>query len=148
MSFRVFLSTCVSLVLRCGWAPVLVLILHAIVAKTPWRGPLDFWMHFSGGMAIAYFLFYAIQAFPQVLRTASVLGDYLFAFSLAAVVGLFWEFGELASDVFLDTEIQKSVLETLRDLIADVTGATLALCLVFLARRLMPDKREADARAP
>jgi uncharacterized membrane protein YjdF len=91
-------------------------------------------MHFSGGMAIAYFLYRGMGAFPEFLRVASGWGNYLFAFALATVVGVFWEFAELASDVFLGSTIQKSVHETMRDLIADVLGALLALGILAFCR--------------
>lgn len=136
MTVRDLFTAASKLLLRAGWAPILVLIIHKVVAGTPWRQALDFWMHFSGGLAIAYFLYRAIQAFPRILRTASRFGDYLFAFALAAVVGLFWEFAELASDHFLHTHIQISIWETMRDLIADCTGATVALTLIVIAGRI------------
>jgi hypothetical protein len=47
------------LVRRAGWAPVSVLILHAIVAETPFRQALDFAMHLlapeaGGGTAFSF----------------------------------------------------------------------------------------------
>ena len=78
-------------------------IIHAVVARTPYRKPLDFWMHFSGGMAIAYFWFHALACFARWLGTPTPAGRYLFSFALACTVGLFWEFAELASDAFLAT---------------------------------------------
>jgi hypothetical protein len=53
----------------------------------------------------------------------------LFSFALACTIGVFWEFAELASDVFRGTHIQQSIHETMRDLIADACGATLTLIL-------------------
>jgi hypothetical protein len=41
---------------------------------------------------------------------------------------------ELASDVFYHTHIQHSVHETMRDLIADATGALTTLTGVFVVR--------------
>ena len=115
-----------------------VLVLHAVVAETPLRKPLDFWMHFSGGVAIAYFLFHAIDCFEEFLGVRTCFGRYLFAFALACTVGLFWEFGELFSDVFLGTHIQKSIHETMSDLIADTLGAIVSLLLISLRRRPKP----------
>ena len=129
------MTSVISLLYRAGWAPVAVLVLHAVVAETPLRKPLDFWMHFSGGVAIAYFLFHAIDCFEEFLGVRS-FGRYLFAFALACTVGLFWEFGELFSDVFLGTHIQKSVHETMSDLIADTLGAILVLVIIGLTRGL------------
>ncbi|HVF70478.1 MAG TPA: hypothetical protein VM940_02620 [Chthoniobacterales bacterium] len=133
---------------RAAWAPVAVLIFHAAVAKTPWRQPLDFAMHFSGGAAIAYFLFEAQDHFRGFLAPPSPFGRYLFAFALACTVGLFWEFGELFSDWFLHTHIQKSLHETMRDLIADTGGAVTSLLVLALLRCLAKSPNQARERRP
>ena len=122
-----------ALLLRAGWAPVAVLIAHQVLSRSAYRQSLDFAMHFSGGMAIAYFLYHALRLFSPLLGELRLLGRYLFTFALACTIGLFWEFGELFSDVFLRTRIQRSIGETMRDLFADTTGALLALTLVALA---------------
>lgn len=122
------------LLLRAGWAPLAVLIFHQEIMRTPWRQKLDFVMHYSGGVAIAFFLWHALDCFAHRFGRLTVFARYLFTFSLACTVGLFWEFAELVSDVFLGTHIQYSVRETMRDLIADATGATTTLVLVWLVR--------------
>ncbi|WP_395742232.1 hypothetical protein [Prosthecobacter sp.] len=122
------------LLLRAGWAPVAVLIFHRAIMFTPWRKPLDFVMHYSGGVAIAFFLWHALDCFAHWFGQLTAFARYLFTFALACTVGLFWEFAELYSDVFHGTHIQQSVRETLRDLIADATGALTTLALVWLVR--------------
>lgn len=135
-----------TLLLRAAWAPVLVLLVHAVVMRTPWRKPLDFWMHFSGGAAIAFFSFHAIDCFAPLLGRVTPLGRYLFSFSLACTVGVFWEFGELFSDIFLGTAIQKSIHETMSDLIADAAGAVVALGVVrVVSRGWRDDRRRLDS---
>lgn len=125
-----------QLLLRAGWAPVAVLIFHRIIYFTPYRQPLDFVMHYSGGVAIAYFLWHALDCFASWLGALTAFARYLFTFALACTVGLFWEFMELAMDVIYHTHIQHSVHETMRDLIADATGALTTLVLIFVARCL------------
>jgi hypothetical protein len=145
------ISALIRLLCRAGWAPMAVLILHAIVAKTPLREPLDFAMHFSGGAAIAYFLFESQHYFQSLLGSPTPLGRYLFAFALACTVGVFWEFGELFSDTFLDTHIQKSIHETMSDLVADATGAITSLAVVCLTRYFLKSPNpqgEANGRQP
>jgi hypothetical protein len=56
-------------------------------------------------------------------------------------VGVFWEFGELFSDVILRTHIQHSLHETMRDLIADAFGATASVALLFVGSRLSSGSR-------
>ena len=125
---------------RAAWAPVSVLILHAIVAKTPLRDPLDFTIHFLGGASVAFFLFHTLECFAGLFASPRPLARYLFSFSLTCTVGLFWEFAELFSDTFLHTHIQYSLHETMSDLIADTTGAVTSLSLVFAARHLGRDR--------
>jgi hypothetical protein len=128
------ISALVGLLRRAGWAPILVFVLHAMVARTPLRQPLDFWIHFLGGAAIAYFLFHAQHHFQRLLGVPTSFGRYLFAFALACTTGVFWEFGELFSDTFLHTHIQKSLHETMSDLMADAAGAIASLLFVSLVR--------------
>ncbi len=124
------------LLLRAGWAPLLVLVFHRIVYHTPWRQPLDFVMHYSGGVAIAFFLWHALDCFAHWFGALTPFARYVFTFALACTVGLFWEFAELYSDVVHHTHIQHSVHETMRDLVADATGALTTLAGVFIVRCL------------
>jgi hypothetical protein len=109
---------------------------HAVIAKTPFRKPLDFPIHFLGGASIAFLFFHALDCFEALFGALTPFARYLFSFSLACTIGVFWEFGELFSDAFLHTHIQKSLHETMSDLIADTTGAVTSLSFVFIARRL------------
>ncbi|MFN0079887.1 MAG: hypothetical protein ACKVY0_25765 [Prosthecobacter sp.] len=130
------------LLLRASWAPLLVLVFHRAVFNTPWRQPLDFVMHYSGGVAIAFFAWHALDCFASWFGTLTAFARYLFTFTLACTVGLFWEFAELYSDIVYGSHIQHSIHETMRDLIADATGALTTLALVFLVRcviRKIPD---------
>jgi hypothetical protein len=122
------------LLLRAGWAPMAVLIFHRAIQHTIYRQPLDFVMHFSGGVAIAFFLWHALDCFAHWFGQLTPFARYLFTFTLACTVGLFWEFAELFSDIVYHTHIQFSVRETMRDLIADATGALTTLALLWLAR--------------
>ena len=119
------------LLLRAGWAPAAVLLAHQLISRSAYRQSLDFAIHFSGGMAIAFFAYHALGCFAPLVGDLRAVARYLFSFALACTVGLFWEFGELFSDVVLRTHIQRTIRETMRDLIAATTGALLALSLVF-----------------
>lgn len=122
------------LLLRAGWAPVAVLVFHRAIFHTPWRQPLDFVMHYSGGVAISFFVWHALDCFASWFGKLTAFARYLLTFSLACTIGLFWEFAELASDVFRGTHIQHSIHETMRDLVADATGALTTLVGVFVVR--------------
>jgi hypothetical protein len=136
------------LILKAGWAPVAVVILHSLVAKTSLRDPLDFPIHFLGGASMAFFLFHALHCFEKLLGTLQPFGRYLFSYGLACTVGVFWEFAELLSDVVYHTHIQISLMNTMSDLVADATGAFTSLFLVFLAGRLSRKRDAAAAAAP
>ena len=140
-------SSVSKLLLKAGWAPLAVFILHAIVIRTTFRQALDFPIHFAGGATMAFFLFYAIACFAAGFDDNDSLVRYLFSFALACTVGLFWEYGELFSDVFLHTHIQHNLHETMKDLIADTSGAFSSLSLVALVRRFNHKSKALSASA-
>lgn len=122
------------LLLRAGWAPLLVLIFHQMILKTPYRQQLDFVMHYSGGVAIAFFFWHALDCFAHWFGSLTPFARYLFTFTLACTMGLFWEFAELFSDIVFGSNIQHSIRETMRDLFADAVGALTTLTGVFIVR--------------
>jgi hypothetical protein len=115
-----------------AWAPIAVLILHAIVVRTSYRTELDHLLHFLGGAAIAFFLFRCIGIAADLLGVLRKVTHYLFAFALASTIAVLWEIAEFFSDRLLVTELQKSLSETMGDLIAGLVGAASALGVVAL----------------
>ncbi len=122
------------LLVRAGWAPLVVLIFHQVILHTPYRQQLDFVMHYSGGVAIAFFFWHTLDCCAHWFGRLTSFARYLFTFALACTMGLFWEFAELFSDVVYGSHIQHNVRETMRDLIADATGALTTLTLLWLVR--------------
>lgn len=117
-----------------AWAPIIVLILHAIVLRTPWRQNLDWLLHFLGGAATAYFLFHAARLLTQILGQLRMPTHYLLAFGLTCAIAVGWEIVEFLSDQILGTQVQHSLAETMRDLICGVLGAVFSLvCVLLLA---------------
>jgi hypothetical protein len=122
----------VQLAKEVAWAPVAIFIIHAILGHIFGHEPyVDPVMHFMGGVAITYFLRRAVEIAPQYLGTPSGLGVDLLAFGLACFAALVWEFGELFSDIFLGTNIQRGAPNTLRDLALGLGGA----CVYLIVRR-------------
>jgi hypothetical protein len=119
-----------KLVVRAAWAPIAVLVLHAVVAKTSLRNPFDFPIHFLGGASMAYVAYHALDCFKTWFGAITWLTRYLFSFCFACTVGVFWEIGERSLDYFLRMRIQQTLENTMLDLIADATGAAAALLLV------------------
>jgi hypothetical protein len=135
-----------TLILRAAWAPVAVLVLHAIVAKTSLRNPWDFPIHFLGGASIAYFAAHALHCLHILFGPLKALTRYLFSFCIACTVGVFWEFGERLLDVFCRMAIQQTLANTMSDLAADASGALVGLLFVALAARFRK-RSSADASA-
>ncbi len=123
-----------QLLVRAGWAPASVLVLHAVDGSLPYRVALDIAHHTLGGAAIAYFLLCAVRlAWPR-LRGAL---PWALAFTSACTVAVFWEFAEFAGDHLRDAHVQRSLDETMRDLVCGVFGAAATLCLLAACRRVV-----------
>jgi hypothetical protein len=125
-----------AFILLTAWAPSVVLIFHRAIAHTPLRKPLDFTVHSMGGAAMAYCAWQGIRCFPSLFGRITAFAATAFSFCFAVTVGVFWEFIEQISDKFYGTHIQLSISETMKDLWADATGATLALLLIMVVRRV------------
>jgi hypothetical protein len=90
------------------WAPIIVLIAHGIAGKVFGHEPyVDPIMHFSGGLAIAFFCWRACLMSPELFGKPSRLGVDLLAFGLACAAALFWEFGEFIGDQVRGTNVQR-----------------------------------------
>ena len=134
------LSPMISLIWRAlrdaAWAPILVIVFRGVAMVLGIRAQLDHVIHFSGGFAIAYFLYRVCKMAHHYIGELSPLARYLMAYFSACTVALFWEFGEFASDIFMRTQIQHSVTETLLDLIYGASGAFLCLLLIAIVERV------------
>ena len=119
-----------------AWAPVLVIVFRGVAMIFGIRAQLDHVIHFSGGFAIAYFLYRICKIAHYYIGDLSSAARYLMAYFSACTVALFWEFGEFASDIFKGTHIQHSVSETFLDLIYGASGAFLCLILIEIVERV------------
>ena len=106
------------------WAPIIVLIAHGIAGKLFGHEPyVDPIMHFSGGLAIAFFCWRACLLSPELFGKPSRLGIDLLAFGLTCAAALFWEFGEFIGDQVRGTNMQRGLGNTMRDLFLGTLGA-------------------------
>ena len=112
------------IVRKAAWAPLSVLVIHEITARLYGHEPyVDPVMHFGGGLAAALFLRHTWAEFSRVVGDSTQLGQEIAAFSLACVVVLLWEFGEFAADQAFGSNIQRSLGNTMRDLVLGMVGA-------------------------
>lgn len=118
------------------WAPVLVLIVHEFLSIPGWRTQIDWFNHFSGGLA---FTFFAWKSLPLLFPWTGQLtfpGRLGAAFLAGCTAALLWDLGEFASDLFLGTTIQKTIHETMMDLVNGFLGTTnTVLALTLLGRK-------------
>jgi len=121
--------------LPAGWAPLAVIVAHEVAARCFGHEPIvDPVMHFSGGVAAAFFFRRASAIGGRLFGSPSPLAADLLAFGLACAAALFWEFGEQLCDVYLGTHAHTSVTGTLRDLELGVAGAMFYLAIRRVVR--------------
>jgi hypothetical protein len=118
-----------ALLVRAGWAPLLVFLLHVFISRVI-NGyilypPLDIPMHFFGGVAMAYFLARCFVALPEdaVSRPLRPIAEVVFVVSLTATASVFWEFAEFTSDALFGTHAQLGLDDTLLDMALGIAGA-------------------------
>ena len=128
-------SALIHILLRAGWAPLLVVLLHRVALLLDLRSQADAFVHFAGGIAAALVSYCAIDAFAHRLGRLTKAGTLVFSLSLASAVALGWELIEYASDRFLHTQVQKSVEETMLDLAFGVLGACVCVSILLAATR-------------
>lgn len=112
-----------------GWAPLTVFIIHVFLSRV--LHLYDLWpradipMHFSGGMAIAFFTSRCFQLLPResIKRSRVALLELLLICSLTATVAVFWEFAEFTIDQLFGLNIQVSLANTMQDLAMGILGS-------------------------
>ena len=135
----------ITIAQKVAWAPIAVLIGHAVFAGLYGHEPyVDPVMHFAGGMAAAYSFRFATSIMKEVFGVPTELGSDVMSFGLTCAAALVWETGEFCSDTFLGTNVQKDNANTMRDLILGAAGA-----IAFIAARRLfkTSARDAYGRA-
>lgn len=118
------------LILRAGWAPLAVFLVHGtlagwvidIYASYP---RLDIPMHLLGGFAIAYFLSSCVAAVSGdvVASMTRPRAEVVVVMSLTAAIAVCWEVGELLSDEVFGTHLQPGLGDATRDFAFGMLGA-------------------------
>lgn len=133
---RVIVKMLVKILRVGGWAPMLVFVTHEVIANVfdayAWWPDIDVPMHFLGGFAIAFFISGCFQTLPRQVvpeRRLAML-ELLLIGSLTATAAVFWEFTEFTMDQLGGTNIQVSLVNTMKDLAMGISGA-----MVFIGIR-------------
>jgi hypothetical protein len=117
------------------WAPMAVIIVHGVAGEMFGHEPyVDPVMHFSGGLAAAFFFSRSCLIGPELFGKPSRLGIDLLALGLTCAAALFWEFGEFLGDQYFGINVQPGLGNTMRDLFLGVLGATVFLIVARCVR--------------
>jgi len=121
-----------------GWLPLLVFTIHIFLSQVLhlydlWP-PADIPVHFSGGVAIAFFISRSFQSLPRTAVKPSrvALLELLLIGSLTATTAVFWEFAEFSVDQLLGTHMQPGLANTIRDMAMGILGS---ICLILIRMR-------------
>jgi hypothetical protein len=121
--------------LQASWAPVAVLVLHAIAGKLFGHEPyVDPASHLLGGAAAAYFFRSVCAASPGRMGSPSGLALDLLALGMTVLVAYVWELGEFLIDRFSGSNIQWGVAILVRDLTLGTLGGIACLLLARVVR--------------
>ncbi len=120
----------------------ILFLLHRLrIFLVPWDGRFDPFLHFFGGMSIAwlawrgYRLLRERAAFPGLPRWAV----FLACIALTALVGVLWEFYEYAVYIWLDPSYDIRLPDTMCDLLLDLSGGS--LLALFVSVKSVFEKR-------
>ena len=122
-----------------------ILFVHSLNSAYRWYDKflwLDIPMHLIGGMWVALLFVYLFERNLLKLQQVHFLKALVLCLGFVALTGIFWEFYEYLADVyvykvhslFLVTN-PKNYPDTLSDIVNDLLGGSLALSLVYLARK-------------
>jgi hypothetical protein len=125
-----------------GWVPALVFVIHVIVSRVfnmyEAFPALDIPMHFTGGVAIAFFFArnVSIVFIPHLTQKSRILGHIVMVFALTATATVFWEFAEFIYDRVLGTHVQVSIADTMLDMFLGILGGCCYLLVSGYLRQI------------
>ena len=125
--------------IRFAWAPLAVLILHAILEPT-FGSRVDPYLHILGGAACQYFFYNVLSLGFVWIGTLSGFAKRIFAFTLTSAVATLWELGEFVSDRYFGTHLQESIPETIGDLALGLLGAIIVLTATIKFKKLYENR--------
>lgn len=125
----------VQLAVRLLWAPLAVIVVHRYAGDAWGHEPyIDPAMHTLGGVAMAHALSILIARARRRIGELTPLGLETMVFGLTAFATLAWEVGEYFLSAYYDAHLQRSIAETIRDMVLGVVGAIVYLALARYSR--------------
>jgi hypothetical protein len=123
---------------KAGFAPLFVFTFHILSTRV--FGIYRLWpnfddiMHFSGGVAIAYFFVHALIIGREynIFSSFTKFTFVITAFSFTSTVAVIWEFLEWASDHYLGTYLQNSLDDTMLDMLLGMCGGLVVIVISIL----------------
>lgn len=110
---------------------MLVLISHEFLYVKGWTTQIDWLHHYSGGLAFSYFSWKILPYLTRWFGTTTPAGRLAVTFLAGCTAALLWEIAEFSSDLFLHTHIQKSIQETMMDIVNGFLGTTTTVLAQF-----------------
>ncbi len=121
--------------IKAAWAPPAVFFLHSLAAQQWGHEPyVDPVMHFSGGMAMAFFFWQSAVCCQRYLGKLSFMTLACFAFGMASLTAVAWEIMEYGLAIYDNNPgwLNQNFLNILRDLALGISGALLMVSLSML----------------
>lgn len=121
-------------------APLSLLLVHIIITKLNWYEQhywIDTPMHFFGGVSIGVSSYYLLQM-PIFKFSRSPLGNFLFVVGMTALAASSWEIFEFNMDFYFASNMQSSILDTMKDLAFGLLGGLItgAILIIFSKKNL------------
>lgn len=121
-------------------APFAVLALHIIAMLVGWYEMFwwfDIPMHLLGGVAVTYSAFIVLNYFKKqnILSIKWRPLDILILLGLAALAATTWELMEFTFDIYFDTGLQGSLLDTVKDLCMGLIGGGLVAIVTTYTKK-------------
>jgi hypothetical protein len=118
--------------IKAAWAPPAVFFLHSLAAKQWGHEPyVDPVMHFSGGMAMAFFFWQSAECCQRYLGNLSVMALAFIVLGMTTFTAIAWEIMEYGIAIHNGETrwLNRNFLNSLRDLALGISGALLLVGL-------------------
>lgn len=122
-------------VVKAGWLPALVLGIHGVAllfldVYAVWPA-FDIPMHFVGGLTIAFVALRCVDVFVErgLIQRLNRVVEWVLVFGLTAVAVVHWEFAEWLVDALFAVGSQRSLDDTILDMLLGLVGGIVVVVL-------------------